>query len=610
MSLMLYMTIFLGASLILVALSRRLGLTSVLGYLVTGLILGQSGFNLIKFSLIQNFIDYASILLVFLIGLELRPQRIWLMRSHLIKLGGIQIVITAGLIVTLGITVLQLPLLNSFIVGFALALSAMILALQLQTQYEQLNTTTGQYTLAVTLAQALVAIFLIALFPLFTRTESSQHGIAYFAATLATISGVFLFGRYLIQPFLNYLAKQNSIELMAATALFTVLAILLTVDALGLHVLIGALLAGMLLADTPFRHAFETMIKPFRSLMSGFFFLSLGLYASFAVITQSPVFIVSLVAALLIIKSIVLAVLGHYSRLNWNNASLLGLGLFQSGELTFLVLYAALKEQLIEQVVMNQLTAVIVLSMLLSPFIYLLAQHIIKQRPEQPRQDDVNTEASPALIIAGFGRFGQIIARVAHQQRLPFTIIDNNQPGAEFIEAYGGRFIEADITDSQTLQQAGIEQAKILVIAIDDVEDCMNAVRYIRLNYPELKLLVRVRDRYHVHLLRDMGIEHFWRETQLSALDMAEYMLHAHGLSLEEAHEQVDAFRQHDLILLKQQQRLNRDDHKIYETHGNALAELKHLFAYNEQVQAKYEESDLNPNVENYRSDVTQGGQN
>ncbi|WGX73053.1 cation:proton antiporter [Acinetobacter radioresistens] len=192
MSLMLYMTIFLGASLILVALSRRLGLTSVLGYLVTGLILGQSGFNLIKFSLIQNFIDYASILLVFLIGLELRPQRIWLMRSHLIKLGGIQIVITAGLIVTLGITVLQLPLLNSFIVGFALALSAMILALQLQTQYEQLNTTTGQYTLAVTLAQALVAIFLIALLPLFTRTESSQHGIAYFAATLATISGVFL----------------------------------------------------------------------------------------------------------------------------------------------------------------------------------------------------------------------------------------------------------------------------------------------------------------------------------------------------------------------------------------------------------------------------------
>lgn len=391
----------------------------MLGYLVTGLILGQSGFNLIEFSLIQNFIDYASILLVFLIGLELRPQRIWLMRSHLIKLGGIQIVITAGLIVTLGITVLQLPLLNSFIVGFALALSAMILALQLQTQYEQLNTTTGQYTLAVTLAQALVAIFLIALLPLFTRTESSQHGIAYFAATLATISGVFLFGRYLIQPFLNYLAKQNSIELMAATALFTVLAIFLTVDALGLHVLIGALLAGMLLADTPFRHAFETMIKPFRSLMSGFFFLSLGLYASFAVITQSPVFIVSLVAALLIIKSIVLAVLGHYSRLNWSNASLLGLGLFQSGELTFLVLYAALKEQLIEQVLMNQLTAVIILSMLLSPFIYLLAQHIIKQRPEQTRQDNVNTEASPALIIAGFGRFGQIIARVAHQQRLP-----------------------------------------------------------------------------------------------------------------------------------------------------------------------------------------------
>ena len=608
MSLLLHITILLGVTLLLVTFTRQLGIAAVLGYLASGLILGPSGLNWFPATLLAPLLDSAAISLVFLMGLELRPQRLWAMREQIVKLGGLQILGSGLLLMAVLLWIFHLSLLSSFMVGFALALSSMLLILQLLVQSEQLNSSQGQASLAISLAQVLAALFLIALLPLFTRTATSQHGIAYFAAILTTLSGVFLFGRYLLQPFLNYLARQNSLELMAVTAVLTGLLVMLLMSALHLHPLIGALLTGMLLANTPFRHAFEAMVKPFRSLMTGMFFTGMGLSTSLVLLGQQAVWILGLLLALLIIKTGVLLALGRYFRLSLASAGLLGLGLFHSGELTFLVLYAAFKEQLLDQALMDPLSSLLVLSMLISPVFYWLARRFL-QPSVAPLHSDAADETPSDLIIAGFGRFGQIIARVAQQQGLCFSVLDNNQPGAEFIDHYGGRLIAADLNNPEALQRAGIDQAKMLIIAIDDVEDCMHAVRYLRLNYPDLTLLVRARDRYHVHLLQELGVEHIWRETYLSALDMAEYMLQTSGLAPEQAQAQLQAFRQQDESLLEQQQRLNRDDHKIYETHGNAMAELEHLFAH-DQLSSSSKVTKLNQALENYRSDVTRGGQN
>lgn len=608
MSLLLQITIFLGASLLLVPLFKRFGIATVLGYLFTGILLGPDVFNIASDpEAIQELAEFGVILLMFLIGLELRPQRLWSMRSSIFGMGSLQVGLT-GLLLALGsFFALQQGIAASIVIGFALALSSTAFVLQMLSEKQQLNTTYGQQSFSILLFQDMAAIPLIAVIPLLAGTESSHHGIAYFAAIIATFSGLFLFSRYLMRPFFRFVAKSGAHELITAVGLFIVLGVVVLMDVLGISTTLGAFLTGVLLADSEFRHELEASIAPFKGLLLGLFFMTVGMTTELSLFVEMPWFIIGGALALMLIKMASLTAIARYLRNSWRNSILLATCLAQGGEFAFVVFSVAKSENVVQQAILEPLTLIVTLSMVLTPMLYWLIQSQILPRfnPKTiPEYDDIPDEHNP-VIIAGFGRFGQIIARVAHLQHLSFTAIDSNLDKVDFVRNYGGHLYYGDATQPDILRAAGIEHAKVFVLAIDDIEDSMNVARHIRLNYPQLKLLVRARDRHQVHLLRDLGIEHIWRETYLSSLGMAYHMLCDLGISDEDAYKSIELFRDYDEKLLTQQQQIYTDEQKIYETHRNALAELEHLFESDAQAREKPTGVDLQRSLQRHRIDVT-----
>ncbi len=608
MSLLLQITIFLGASLLLVPLLKRFGIATVLGYLFTGILLGPDVFNIASDpEAIQELAEFGVILLMFLIGLELRPQRLWSMRSSIFGMGSLQVGLT-GLLLALGsFFALQQGIAASIVIGFALALSSTAFVLQMLSEKQQLNTTYGQQSFSILLFQDMAAIPLIAVIPLLAGTESSHHGIAYFAAIIATFSGLFLFSRYLMRPFFRFVAKSGAHELITAVGLFIVLGVVVLMDVLGISTTLGAFLTGVLLADSEFRHELEASIAPFKGLLLGLFFMTVGMTTELSLFVEMPWFIIGGALALMLIKMASLTAIARYLKNTWRNSILLATCLAQGGEFAFVVFSVAKSENVVQQAILEPLTLIVTLSMVLTPMLYWLIQSQILPRfnPKTiPEYDDIPDEHNP-VIIAGFGRFGQIIARVAHLQHLSFTAIDSNLDKVDFVRNYGGHLYYGDATQPDILRAAGIEHAKVFVLAIDDIEDSMNVARHIRLNYPQLKLLVRARDRHQVHLLRDLGIEHIWRETYLSSLGMAYHMLCDLGISDEDAYKSIELFRDYDEKLLTQQQQIYTDEQKIYETHRNALAELEHLFESDAQAREKPTGVDLQRSLQRHRIDVT-----
>lgn len=608
MSQLLQITIFLGASLLLVPLLKRFGIATVLGYLFTGILLGPDVFNIASDpKAIQELAEFGVILLMFLIGLELRPQRLWSMRSAIFGMGSLQVGITGIVLAVVSFFALQQGIAASVVIGFALALSSTAFVLQMLSEKQQLNTTYGQQSFSILLFQDMAAIPLIAVIPLLAGTESSHHGIAYFAAIIATFSGLFLFSRYLMRPFFRFVAKSGAHELITAVGLFIVLAVVGLMDVLGISTTLGAFLTGVLLADSEFRHELEASIAPFKGLLLGLFFMTVGMTTELSLFVDMPWLIIGGALALLFIKMISLTAIARYLKNSWRNSLLLATCLAQGGEFAFVVLSVAKSENVIQQAILQPITLIVTLSMVLTPMLYWLMQSQILPRfstKTVPEYDDIPDEHNP-VIIAGFGRFGQIIARVAHLQHLSFTAIDSNLDKVDFVRNYGGHLYYGDATQPDILRAAGIEHAKIFVLAIDDIEDSMNVARHIRLNYPQLKLLVRARDRHQVHLLRDLGIEHIWRETYLSSLGMAYHMLCDLGVSEDDAYKSIELFRDYDDKLLAQQQQFYTDEQKIYETHRNALAELEHLFESDALAREQPTGVDLQRGLHRHRIDVT-----
>lgn len=608
MSQLLQITIFLGASLLLVPLLKRFGIATVLGYLFTGILLGPDVFNIASDpEAIQELAEFGVILLMFLIGLELRPQRLWSMRSAIFGMGSLQVGITGIVLAVVSFFALQQGVAASVVIGFALALSSTAFVLQMLSEKQQLNTTYGQQSFSILLFQDMAAIPLIAVIPLLAGTESSHHGIAYFAAIIATFSGLFLFSRYLMRPFFRFVAKSGAHELITAVGLFIVLAVVGLMDVLGISTTLGAFLTGVLLADSEFRHELEASIAPFKGLLLGLFFMTVGMTTELSLFIDMPWLIIGGALALLLIKMISLTAIARYLKNSWRNSLLLATCLAQGGEFAFVVLSVAKSENVIQQAILQPITLIVTLSMVLTPMLYWLMQSQILPRfstKSVPEYDDIPDEHNP-VIIAGFGRFGQIIARVAHLQHLSFTAIDSNLDKVDFVRNYGGHLYYGDATQPDILRAAGIEHAKIFVLAIDDIEDSMNVARHIRLNYPQLKLLVRARDRHQVHLLRDLGIEHIWRETYLSSLGMAYHMLCDLGVSEDDAYKSIELFRDYDDKLLAQQQQFYTDEQKIYETHRNALAELEHLFESDALAREQPTGVDLQRGLHRHRIDVT-----
>ena len=606
MSLLLQMTIFLGASLLLVPLLKRFGIATVLGYLFTGILLGPSVFNIASDpDAIQELAEYGVVFLMFIIGLELRPQRLWDMRKPIFVLGSLQVGITGVLLAVLAFFALQQGIAASVVIGFALALSSTAFVLQMLQEKQQLNSSYGQQSFSILLFQDIAAIPLIAMIPMLAGAESTHHGIAYFAAIIATFSGLFLFSRYLMRPFFRFVAKSGAHELITAVGLFIVLGVVSIMDVLGISTTLGAFLTGVLLADSEFRHELEASIAPFKGLLLGLFFMTVGM-------STQPWLIIGGALGLMLIKLLTLTAIARYFEYSWRNSLLLATCLAQGGEFAFVVLSVAQSESVLSQAMLQPLTLIVTLSMVLTPILYwLMSSQIIPrlEREKIPVYDEI-PDAHPPMIIAGFGRFGQIIARVAHLQHQHFTAIDSNIDKIDFVRNYGGKVYYGDATQPEILRAAGIQHAQIFILAIDDIEDSMNVARHIRLNYPELKLLVRARDRHHVHLLRDLGVTHIWRETYLSSLGMAYQALRDLGINEDDAYKSIELFRDYDEKLLAQQQHIYTDEQKIYETHRNALAELEHLFESDAQNREMPLGVDLKRGLHSGHIDVTRDAAN
>lgn len=608
MSLLLQITLFLGAALLVVPLLKRLGIATVLGYLITGIVLGPHVLNIANDpEAIHKLAEFGVIFLMFLIGLELRPQRLWTMRQSIFVIGSAQVGITAVVIGTILFFVLQQGIATSLIIGSALALSSTAFVLQLLTEKQQLNTSYGQQSFSILLFQDIAAIPLIAVIPLLAGNESTHYGIAYFAAIVAAFTGLFLFSRFLIRPFFRFIVKTGAHELITAISLFIVLAVVLLMDLLNISTTLGAFLTGVLLADSEFRHELEASIAPFKGLLLGLFFMTVGMLTPIQLLWQQPLFILAGALLLLLIKFTLLTAIARYYQLSWPNSLLLASCLAQGGEFAFVIFSVAQSEQLLSEAIIAPITLIVIISMILTPVLYwIIRQGIVPHLTPVtvPAYDEI-LDQQPTMIIAGFGRFGQTIARVAHLQHQKFTAIDSNLEKVDFVRNYGGHLYYGNATHPDILRAAGIQQAKVFILAIDDIEDSMNVARHIRLNYPELQLLVRARDRHHVHLLRDLGVQHIWRETYLSSLGMAYRALCDLGVSDSDAKKSIELFRDYDEQLLAQQQRVYTDEQKVYESHRNALAELEHLFERDAEIRAVETGVDLQRGLDSTRIDVT-----
>lgn len=584
MSLFVQISFFLIAVLILVPLAKRLGITPVFGFLLTGIILGPHALNLVQApDLIQQFIDIGMLMLLFFIGLELRPQRLMQLSKQQIKLGVGQLFLCCLLLLPALIFIFELPLQTGFILGLALALPAIGFVIQQLQQKQLSNSILAQQAFSTLRLHSIAAILLLALLPLLLpNTSNVHHDIAYFTAIIASFSGLFLFGRYAMRPLLRFVVKNGATELIIAAALLQSVLVFIVLNTLTIPMTISALLSGMLLADAEFRHEFEHSLKPFRSLLFGVFFFAIGITLNLKLITTQPTLILSIVLGFIMIKLLALFALSYFYQRNWRQALMLAACLAQGGELAFITIQLAFQQQALNTATFEALMLIAALSLVLAPVLFNAALTIATTTtPTKPASKQQRPTAG--LIIAGFGRNGQIIARIAHMQQQPFTVIDNNLPQLDFIQDYSGKMIEGDATVEATLHAAGVENAKVFVLAIDDVESSMQIARYLRLNYPDLCLIARARDRHHLHLLKELGIRHIWRETYLSALGMAYRSLCQLGVSTQQAQQQIEYFRDHDEALIAEQQRIFRDDEKVYESYRNFVEELHYIFESDRQ---------------------------
>lgn len=605
MSLLLQITLFLGAALLFVPLGKKLGIATVLGYLFTGILLGPNVLNIANDPEgIMGLAEFGVILLMFLIGIELRPQRLWEMRQSIFITGSLQVIITGLVLMGTIFLLFQQSLSNSFVIGFALALSSTAFVLQLLSEKQQLNTTHGQQSFSILLFQDIAAIPLLAIIPVLGGGSSTHHGIAYFALIIAAFSGLFLFSRYIMRPFFRFVAKSGATELITAVGLFIVFGVVLLMDTIGISTTLGAFLTGVLLADSEFRHELEASIAPFKGLLLGLFFMTVGMTTELSLLVKNPLLIIGGALLLIIIKALVMLSIARYKKYNWQTSLMIAACLAQGGEFAFVILNVAKSEKVLDNALVEPITLIVTLSMVLTPIIFWLISEKIAprfNRNNEPQYDEIPNE-HPQIIIAGFGRVGQIIARLAHMQHFPFTAIDNNLQRIDFVRRYGGKLYYGDITQPELLRSAGIEHAKVFVLAIDDVEDCMNVARHINLNYPHVTLLVRARDRYHMHLLRDVGIKHIWRETYLTSLGIGYRALCELGISQELAYDCVEVFRNYDEELLARQQRIYTDEQKVFESYRDFLSELEHLFESDTQA------AQLNPEQFKDNPDLDESG--
>lgn len=581
-NLMLQATLFLGAAILLVPLGKRFGVATVLGYLITGLILGPSFLDVAgDAETLLHFSEFGVVLLLFIIGLELQPSRLWALRRSIFVLGGLQVGVTGTLLMGLIYQFTSLQLDTAFIVGFGLALSSTAFVLQILTEKQQLSSTHGREAFTILLFQDIAVIPLLAVIPFLSGVREQTYDLLYFGKVFAVFAGLIFASRYVVRPFFKFVAASGATELLTAVALFIVMGVSILMGQIGLSMALGAFLTGVLLADSEYRHELEASIEPFKGLLLGLFFMSVGMLTNVKLILAHPVLIVGAAIVLMLIKFAVVTLIARLSGNRLPTSIRLGVTLAQGGEFAFVLFSVAAAQNVLKPDLANLITLIVTISMALTPLAFLLLEKVgeplfAKRKPS--REYDTIPDHEHPVIIAGFGRVGQIIGRVLRMHNIEFTAIERSANRVDFVRKFGNQVYYGDPKNPEILRAAGINKARVFILAVDDLERSITTAQFLRKNYPDLIVMARARDRQHYYRLREVGVRYIWRETYLTALDISRASLELLGISPEKARETIQTFRDYDDELIDRQQAIYDDEASMIESAQSAIAELESLF--------------------------------
>ncbi len=584
--------VLLAALALAAPLARFFGIAAVLGYLVAGVLIGPFAFGIV-FSddvakEVLHIAEFGVVLLLFLIGLELRPKRLWAMRQAVFGMGTAQVVLTALVLGGVGVA-FGYQWQPALFAGAALALSSTAFALQVLDETGELATRHGRMGFAVLLFQDLAAIPLIALAPFFavkTAAAGVELDFYAFGKALATIFAVVVVGRFCLDYLLRLVARSRVKEAMTAAALLTVVGVTLIMQQVGLSASLGAFIAGALLAESSYRHQLEADIAPFEGLLLGMFFTAIGMSLNLELLVSIPGLILMLTVALMAIKAVILYVLARWNGLESRPSRRLALALSQGGEFAFVLLSVGEAAGVLGKSAAEILAVVITMSMAFTPIVLMLDRMLFRKAAAQPAYEAM-PENDGHVVIAGFGRFGQIVARVLRAKGVPFTALDISAEQVEFVQKFGSRAFFGDASRPDILDAAQTDKARAFVLAIDDVEGSMRTAELVRSRYPNVPVFARARDRTHAHRLLDLGIRTLRRETFLSALDLTHQLLKGLGYSDRVADRAVKTFRVHDERRLFDDYEFASDMEKLQQKAKSDAATLEQLFRQDAEEEAK-----------------------
>jgi glutathione-regulated potassium-efflux system ancillary protein KefC len=550
-SLLLNACVYLAAAVIAVPLSKRLGMGAVLGYLVAGILIGPYGFKFIgQAEDALHFAEFGVVLLLFLIGLELEPSRLWALRRPIFGWGGAQVgLVAAALFGAALLAGIHWKL--ALIAGLGLSLSSTAIALASLEERNLMPTPAGQASFSILLFQDIAAIPMIAIVPLLGIPESAGGGGNAWIAVIKVVvvlAGLVIGGRFLIRPLLRFIAKTDAREIFTAFALLLVIAISLLMQSVGVSMALGAFMAGVLLADSEYRHALETDLEPFKGLLLGLFFIAVGMSVDFGVFLARPGIVLGLVAAFLLIKTGILYLLSRVFGMARGQHLQFALILSQGGEFAFVVFGAAATARVFSDDVASTLVVVVALSMVVTPLV-LMAYDRLSARRQGAKRSEQADEIEPNedhVIIAGFGRFGQIVGRFLNASGVSLTVLDHDPDQVDVLRRFGFKVFYGDATRADLMHSAGAAKARALVVAIDDIEDSLALVDTVRRDYPSLTIFARARNVTHYYQLMDRGVTLIERETFESALKLGRSVLTAGlGQSAYRTRQAADKFRKY-----------------------------------------------------------------
>ncbi|GAA5524651.1 glutathione-regulated potassium-efflux system protein KefC [Microbulbifer aestuariivivens] len=555
--------IYLTAAVIAVPLATRLGLGSVLGYLIAGVVIGPHALELVgDASEEMHVAEFGVALMLFLIGLELQPRKLWRMRGAIFGTGTAQLLLTAAAIAAVAMLAYGREWRSALAIGLILGLSSTAIVLQSLTEKGLLRTEGGRGAFSVLLFQDIAVIPILALLPLLAGSQpelqaSGLSGWRYALAFTGTMLAFVLAGRYLLGPLLRLVAGSQLREMFTVTSLLIVVGAAAVMIWLDLSPALGTFMAGVILAESQFRHELEADIQPFKGLLLGLFFIAVGASINFNLIAQYPLLLLALVLLLVVVKFTVLFALARAARMSRGEDWLFALSLAQAGEFGFVLVSFAAQRQVLEDTTANLLVVVIALSMALTPILLLVYEQFVQPRylrggsaSHSQEQEPPEDHGSPVIII-GYGRFGQIAGRLLNACGFETTLLERNAEQLDLVRRYGIKAYYGDASREELLKAAGAKNAKLVILTLSDQAASLEIVAQLHKHFPHVTILARARNRMHQYALMEAGVKYIFRETVDSALSIGECALQLLGLSPLQARRAARKFRQHDQRMLE-----------------------------------------------------------